>query len=188
MITSRNGRDANGSQPYWPSLEGKVAYGQGQWRYENATAMTKTWQKLYSLQSGLDKLINEMPGKPPTLAQLISQITNDPTFINNVFNIIVSAMPNAPVSVSADTFLTIAAYSLRTVLCSGTHTQTLDTAVGYPGWWFRLKNMDASLITTIATTGGQTIDGQANATLQPFQYLVLESDNANYNIIGEGTL
>lgn len=64
---------------------------------------------------------------------------------------------------------------------SGTTTLTLPTAVGNTNL-YSVKNVDTGIV-TVATTGGQTIDGSASASL-PIQYLeiTLYSDGSNWNV------
>jgi len=65
---------------------------------------------------------------------------------------------------------------------SGSFTVTLPTAVGIEGQAFIVKNSGTGTI-TIATTGSQTIDGVATATM-PTQYesISLMSNGANWII------
>ncbi len=67
-------------------------------------------------------------------------------------------------------------------LVSGTTTLTLPTAVGNTNH-YTVKNVGAATV-TVATTGGQTIDGSASASL-PVQYASIDliSDNTNWNVI-----
>ena len=68
-------------------------------------------------------------------------------------------------------------------LVSGTTTLTLPTAVGNSNR-YTVKNVDASLMTTIATTSAQTIDGSASITLPVSNSSVeLISNNSNWVII-----
>lgn len=68
-------------------------------------------------------------------------------------------------------------------LVSGTTTLTLPTAVGNTNR-YTVKNVDASLTTTIATTSAQTIDGSASATLPVSNTSVdLISNGSNWAII-----
>ncbi len=73
------------------------------------------------------------------------------------------------------------------ILCSGSaFTVTLFTAIGNSGKYLRIKKTDASLtnIITIATTGGQNIDGVSSTTLNTQNECVtLVSDGANWQII-----
>ena len=67
---------------------------------------------------------------------------------------------------------------------SGTFTLTLLTAVGRQGKIYNLKNSGTGVI-TLATTSGQTIDGQASGdlTLNQYDNLQVQSDGANWNIL-----
>jgi hypothetical protein len=65
---------------------------------------------------------------------------------------------------------------------SGTTTITLPTAVGNNSM-YTIKNTGVGVV-TIATTGGQTIDGSASVTLSVTNTsLDLISDNANWRIV-----
>lgn len=66
---------------------------------------------------------------------------------------------------------------------SGTFTLTLPTAVGFTGQEYVIKNIGTGVI-TIATTGGQTIDGVATATANQWDAYVFTSDGANWIITG----
>lgn len=65
---------------------------------------------------------------------------------------------------------------------TGSFTVTLPTAVGCVGYQFVVKNTGSGTI-TLATTGGQTIDGQAVQTITQYQALTVVSNNANWIII-----
>ena len=67
---------------------------------------------------------------------------------------------------------------------SGTFTLTLLTAVGREGKIYNLKNSGTGVV-TLATTSGQTIDGEASGALTLNQYdnLQAQSDGANWNIL-----
>lgn len=73
-----------------------------------------------------------------------------------------------------------------TVNCSSpsAFVVTLLTAVGRAGKVFNIKNSGAGLV-VIATTSGQTIDGQASGEINLTQYdsLTVQSDGANWIII-----
>lgn len=65
-------------------------------------------------------------------------------------------------------------------------TATLPTAVGIAGKVYTVKLSAAAVSTgTVATTGGQTIDGAANYALSAHdKYVTVVSDGANWLIIG----
>jgi len=69
------------------------------------------------------------------------------------------------------------------ILCSGTFTVTLPTAVGIQGKVFNIKNTGTGTI-TVDANGTQTIDGQLTQLLED-QYMSLQivSDGANWNIL-----
>lgn len=68
----------------------------------------------------------------------------------------------------------------------GAFTLTLPTAVSIAGRTYTLKKTDSSGNTvTLATTGGQTIDGAASASLSSqYQYMTVASDGSNWMIVG----
>lgn len=71
-----------------------------------------------------------------------------------------------------------------TVDCtSNTFTVTLLTAVANSGTVFVIKNSGTGTI-TVATTSSQTIDGVSTLTLTQGQSRWIQSDNANWKIIG----
>ena len=69
------------------------------------------------------------------------------------------------------------------ILCNGTFTVTLPTAVGIQGKVFNIKNTGTGTI-TVDANGTQTIDGQLTQLLED-QYMSLQivSDGANWNIL-----
>jgi len=86
-------------------------------------------------------------------------------------------------SISAPTTAGATASTDYVYLVSGTTTLTLPTAVGNTNR-YTVKNVDASLTTTIATTSAQTIDGSASATLPVSNTSVdLISNGSNWAII-----
>ncbi len=73
---------------------------------------------------------------------------------------------------------------ISTVNCtSGTFTTTLPTAVGISGKIYMIKNSGAGTI-TLATTGGQTIDGVPTLSLAAGVSAQVISNNANWFKIG----
>ena len=70
-----------------------------------------------------------------------------------------------------------------TVNCtSGTFTVTALTAVGITGQVFNVKNSGSGTI-TLATTGGQTIDGNATITLLQYDCCTIQSTGSNWVIL-----
>ena len=69
---------------------------------------------------------------------------------------------------------------------AGGITDVLPTAIGHAGQGFLVKKVDAGAgAVTIATTGGQTIDGLSTYVLtNQYQYVWVESDGANFQVIG----
>jgi hypothetical protein len=69
------------------------------------------------------------------------------------------------------------------ILCNGTFTINLYTAIGYDGNLITIKNIGTGTV-TVDAFGTQTIDGSLTAAL-PVQYtsLTLTSDGSNWNII-----
>jgi hypothetical protein len=65
---------------------------------------------------------------------------------------------------------------------SGTFTITLPTAVGASGQTFVIKNSGTGVV-TVATTGGQTIDGGSTAVLQVrYVSITVVSDGSNWKV------
>lgn len=78
-------------------------------------------------------------------------------------------------------------YNDYTVVANGTITLYLPTAVGHQGKIFTVKQI-ANLILTVtadASAVGQTIDGASSKTLGQWKYLTVQSDGANWLIIGQ---
>lgn len=81
-------------------------------------------------------------------------------------------------------------YNIQTsdslIRMSGTSTATLPDATTCTGSSFTIKNVDGSGNTvTVATTSSQTIDGGTTYSLpQQYQYLRVQSNGANWDIIG----
>lgn len=65
----------------------------------------------------------------------------------------------------------------------GSFTVTLPTAVGIQGQVFSIKNDAGGGAVTVATTGGQTIDGSATDNVTPGSNLTVMSNGANWIII-----
>lgn len=75
---------------------------------------------------------------------------------------------------------------IRADAVGGEVTVTLPTAVGITGKTYTIKRVDilaSSVLVTIATTSSQTIDGAANHYLWPAEFVVLESDGANWQVV-----
>jgi len=97
----------------------------------------------------------------------------------------VVAMVGGPLSVpySAQSGAYTVQMSDGVVNCtSGTFTVTLPTAAGIAGQWFAVKNSGAGVI-TVATTGGQTIDGAASIALAATNVTRVVSDGANWIVV-----
>lgn len=72
----------------------------------------------------------------------------------------------------------------HTIDCAGSaFTVTLPTAVGIQGRVYRMKNTSGGT-KTIATTSSQTIDGSATQTRASGAFIVVQSNNTNWIIIG----
>ncbi len=89
-----------------------------------------------------------------------------------------------PLTLSADTALTLALHANRTLICTGTHTHTHPTAVGIPGMGFFFFNAPGA-VTTLASTSAQTFTslegaGTGYKLTNGGQYAETESDNANW--------
>jgi hypothetical protein len=61
-------------------------------------------------------------------------------------------------------------------------TLTLPTAASTPGMYFVIKNSGAGTV-TLATTGGQTIDGASTQSLTQYQSLTVVSNGTNWILI-----
>jgi hypothetical protein len=84
-----------------------------------------------------------------------------------------------------------AAYTATTAdsvidITGGTFTIVLYTAVGNAGRVLNFKNGGTGLI-TIDANGSETIDAQLTRTLGNLEDLIIESDGANWNILGRTT-
>ena len=68
---------------------------------------------------------------------------------------------------------------------AGSFSVTLPTAVGVSGITYTVKKIDTSVNTlTVATIGGQTIDGSTSAPIiVPMTSLDLRSDGTNWEIV-----
>lgn len=65
---------------------------------------------------------------------------------------------------------------------SGANTITLPTAVGCVGYQFVVKNTAATTV-TLATTGGQTIDGASTQSITQYTALTVVSNGTNWILI-----
>lgn len=79
------------------------------------------------------------------------------------------------------------AYTLQStdevILCSGTFTVTLPTAVGINGKKYYIKNIGTGTI-TISPNGSETIDGSTNIKIRTrYAAIALVSNNTGWNII-----
>lgn len=85
-------------------------------------------------------------------------------------------------TVSTTTAAASAASTDYVYLCSGTFTITLPTTVANKNL-YTIKNIGAGII-TVATTGGETIDGGATASI-PVQYTSLDliPSGGNWNVV-----
>ncbi len=71
------------------------------------------------------------------------------------------------------------------ILGNGTVTITLPTAILASNREYVIKNIHASLNTTIATPGSETIDGASTVVLSTqYDAVHLFSDGANFHITG----
>lgn len=88
---------------------------------------------------------------------------------------------NAIVTLNSNTSLTA---NHGSVLVSGSTTITLPTAIGITGKKYIIKNIGTDAV-TVETTDAQTIDGASSRTIGvQWQGLILQSDGANWFIIG----
>ena len=98
---------------------------------------------------------------------------------------ILGAFSLPEVSTSSNTTLNGGHFSIFEDTTAGNKTVTLPTAVGISGRIYAIKNTGTGTNTlTIATTGGQTIDGAAGAsTSTPQACLIVQSDGANWQTL-----
>lgn len=68
------------------------------------------------------------------------------------------------------------------ILCTGTFTITLPTAVGNGGKVFNIKNVSTGTI-TVDANGSQTIDGELTQTVLEYDNLTVISNNSNWFIL-----
>jgi hypothetical protein len=92
--------------------------------------------------------------------------------------------PDADNAIASLNTSTVLDATYGSVLVSGTTTITLPTATGIMGKKYIIKNIGTNVV-TIATTGGQTIDGASSRTIGvQWQGLILQSDGSNWFIMG----
>ena len=70
-----------------------------------------------------------------------------------------------------------AAATDATILCSGTFTVTLPTAVGIPGKFFRVKNTGTG---TVTVTSPQNLDTASTVEIGALESLLFVSDGTQY--------
>ena len=68
------------------------------------------------------------------------------------------------------------------ILCTGTFTITLPTAVGNGGKVFNIKNVSTGII-TVDANGSETIDGDLTVLLYENDNLAIISNNTNWFIL-----
>jgi hypothetical protein len=90
----------------------------------------------------------------------------------------------AVVTKTANYTLTAADGTIRGDATGGAFTLTLPTAVGISGRMYSAKKVDATAnVVTVATTGGETIDGAATASLAvQYSSLSFRSNNVNWDL------
>lgn len=123
--------------------------------------------------SALSKLSVGSNGQVLTLNTGLPSWQNAPTPSLSVVTVITTF----PITTANDVVLGNAA--------AGGFTETLPTAVGNTGKLFRLNKIDSTYnVITIATTGGQTINGLATTTLNTqFEEIEVISDGANWRLL-----
>jgi hypothetical protein len=126
-----------------------------------------------------------------TLAHTTTGALITATFLNNILDDLVVLKTSIddnghiydPVIQTKTTTYSVVGTDDFIICTSGTFTVTLPTAVGRAGKIFKVKNTGAGVI-TLATTGGQTIDGAATYPLSVQNFAVtVESDGANWQVI-----
>lgn len=104
------------------------------------------------------------------------------TVVGNI-NGNISQSTNSVRKVSAST--TALATDEIILLNAASLTLTLPTAVGIVGKTYEIMSISTTPGSTVATTGGQTINGAASATISAqYKGIKVVSDNANWFIIG----
>ncbi len=68
------------------------------------------------------------------------------------------------------------------ILCTGTFTVTLPTAVGISGKIYHVKNVSTGLI-TLEGDSTETIDGDLNQPVAQYENLMVASDGTNWSVI-----
>lgn len=68
------------------------------------------------------------------------------------------------------------------IVCSGTFTVTLPTAVGITGKQYDVKNTGVGLV-TVATTSSQLIDGESSMMLPSKSNMEVVSDGTGWRIL-----
>lgn len=111
----------------------------------------------------------EVVQQEPYIIELQSTGCQGPAGASNVFE-------TRDVAVSGDVLVSDVG-----IRASGTITLTMPTAVGIEGQFFRVKNVGVGTV-TMATTGGQTIDGVSTFGLLSDEALVLRSNGSNWEI------
>ena len=91
-----------------------------------------------------------------------------------------AALTTPFISVSAIYPITTSDYTINCT--ANTFTVTLPTAVGVTGRIYVIKNSGGGII-TLATTGGQTIDGSATQTVNPPISYTVQSDGSDWILI-----
>ena len=91
----------------------------------------------------------------------------------------------AQISTSGNCSNAYANYAEEVNASAGPITRTLFSAVGYQGFLVNIKKIDTSTnAINVLTTGGQTIDGFSNYSIQrPYNCLSFLSDGANWIIV-----
>jgi microcystin-dependent protein len=94
------------------------------------------------------------------------------------------ASPNFPFLAITGTFALTDVHYIVSASGAANYTVTLPTAVGNQGRIFIIKSqMNAGILLTIATTGGQTIDGALVKDIATFEALHVVSNATNWEII-----
>jgi len=129
-------------------------------------------------------------GSSTVLVTQVSSPTAIINFNNTQFSGSLQGGSTAFISISYSTSTPTSSYvatstdSVIMANCAAACTVTLPTAVGISGKVYFVKILGSGTV-TIATSGGQTIDGSSTVTPSPNQYAEIEviSDGSNFEIL-----